>query len=1088
MMQSGVRRAILVIASIVTRCLSASPDATSTSTDWKSDVCLQTDIESASPINRISVVGWKLEDNGKAVRLEYVVHSDGGETPREVGIILTNSLENDVSVIGTKTVYSSGSGVSYHEKIENHGALFANVMINPNDNAYITNPISIPVGARLYALSVGYQCSFGMEYTKNRLSWSLGYDNFQRPLEIQIGSPSHFTVEAVDASFPISQGGIASGTMLKLSTNIPLSNISWIDINSKDGLQSYKLVPAPNSQDPTDPLAAINSLNIAGISGTLIQGASGLVSPRDNQALVWFPNGSKGQEWEATMYWRDDNAAVSLLQKNSSEKARVSARLNEFLTSLNGLFNNNNLQISTDNDRVRVAIAEFAYGNLIDRGLSAKQGMRNASWFSPAIAGFVPSRSVIVDGILSAPKQAFQLGGVFQFALDAHATAYGNGFSRVDLISTDLPFKASYVDDESNNYRLTWPNTIAVSTVDPITKVLSGIAPCQTADCLDEENFHADLTSDQWKSIKANGLWLSSVIGDEKVSDFIETSDGSDIFDLSPSFLIELSEVDGNGEIEMPHTKKFVGHQDENPIIARPAIALHVGKTNNVLTYEKVIKEWKIEDNVTLPVGNPNLYKVRHEPSEVFNLAPSDILLDGEQNLERRDFLATVNKRHNEAYDLTVPSRAGPIESELTELTKVRTTIGYFENGTEKVVIPFEYYPANRIHYIFYSGNNPDERDRQKTHAVTAALNFVRDKHLYVETVDATLLNFNIDFAPTGSTGWWARYIDNACTWANGIPIYRNVYGMNGEYDDFGHRLASPLTVSSIGLVLKTTQKTIKNSTVTLTPVYDIRWESKADGDPNSFVERDHNNQIYDGWVDQTFDQLLRTHYQQKSNYDLANRIDHGDGLATAFPKVAVVAGTAIPLLPFGPEEAAEYAAGRELSAGIKAVEDEVELEELLIQHLELSEWKLSGKVPVPEVQGPDKLLFGKYQIGVAPQDGRAVYKNMIDIDPGIPKVVSPDLDKGTLKKIADGWTNRDFMRNRQPPIGPDGRKIELHHIAAKEPGPMIEILGSAHLRYTKRLHGDIVPGASWRRVEELDAQYTKFRGDWWEARALDFQ
>lgn len=79
-------------------------------------------------------------------------------------------------------------------------------------------------------------------------------------------------------------------------------------------------------------------------------------------------------------------------------------------------------------------------------------------------------------------------------------------------------------------------------------------------------------------------------------------------------------------------------------------------------------------------------------------------------------------------------------------------------------------------------------------------------------------------------------------------------------------------------------------------------------------------------------------------------------------------------------------------------------------------------------------------------------------------------------------------MRKGYAPIGKDGRPINLHHVLGDEPGPMAEILGSTHQKYSKQLHGLIEDGKSFRNTTGLESQYNAFRGRYWKWRLDQLQ
>ena len=120
---------------------------------------------------------------------------------------------------------------------------------------------------------------------------------------------------------------------------------------------------------------------------------------------------------------------------------------------------------------------------------------------------------------------------------------------------------------------------------------------------------------------------------------------------------------------------------------------------------------------------------------------------------------------------------------------------------------------------------------------------------------------------------------------------------------------------------------------------------------------------------------------------------------------------------------------------------------------------------------------------------GRKVYKNSVDVEPGIPSTIDKSVDPRIRKKIEeDGWSNLDLMKNGNAPIGPDGKYINLHHVTGDEPGPMVELTGTVHKKYHRELHGTIEDGDSFRNDPKLELQYAKFRKAYWKERAKDFE
>ncbi|MBQ5445908.1 MAG: HNH/ENDO VII family nuclease, partial [Lachnospiraceae bacterium] len=82
-----------------------------------------------------------------------------------------------------------------------------------------------------------------------------------------------------------------------------------------------------------------------------------------------------------------------------------------------------------------------------------------------------------------------------------------------------------------------------------------------------------------------------------------------------------------------------------------------------------------------------------------------------------------------------------------------------------------------------------------------------------------------------------------------------------------------------------------------------------------------------------------------------------------------------------------------------------------------------------------------------------------------------------------NGLSNRELARKGNTPFGPDDMYIELHHLIQNEPGAMIELMGSKHKKYYKALHGIVENGGSFRNDLQLEAQYNKFRKEYWKER-----
>ena len=93
------------------------------------------------------------------------------------------------------------------------------------------------------------------------------------------------------------------------------------------------------------------------------------------------------------------------------------------------------------------------------------------------------------------------------------------------------------------------------------------------------------------------------------------------------------------------------------------------------------------------------------------------------------------------------------------------------------------------------------------------------------------------------------------------------------------------------------------------------------------------------------------------------------------------------------------------------------------------------------------------------------------------------DIDVSLVDDMT-GLTNLQRMQTGKPPIGMDGKPIQLHHVIQKEAGPMVELKEITHQEYYSQLHGLIGNGGSFRNDIILNKQYNNFRYRYWKWRA----
>ena len=84
--------------------------------------------------------------------------------------------------------------------------------------------------------------------------------------------------------------------------------------------------------------------------------------------------------------------------------------------------------------------------------------------------------------------------------------------------------------------------------------------------------------------------------------------------------------------------------------------------------------------------------------------------------------------------------------------------------------------------------------------------------------------------------------------------------------------------------------------------------------------------------------------------------------------------------------------------------------------------------------------------------------------------------------------TNLELMEEGRPPIGNDGRPVQLHHVIQKESGPVVEVREVTHREYKKTLHGLVGNGGSFRNDPILSKQFNNFRSAYWKWRADEYK
>lgn len=121
-------------------------------------------------------------------------------------------------------------------------------------------------------------------------------------------------------------------------------------------------------------------------------------------------------------------------------------------------------------------------------------------------------------------------------------------------------------------------------------------------------------------------------------------------------------------------------------------------------------------------------------------------------------------------------------------------------------------------------------------------------------------------------------------------------------------------------------------------------------------------------------------------------------------------------------------------------------------------------KAAIHKILVGEGLFYEKLSFFTAPyqENSQAVLQVVINLD----------------LKDDKGRTNRERMKLGKSPLGPDGKPMNLHHVAQRD-GFLIELTKTTHNRWHRYLHHDLTPGAS--HINRSD--FNKMRGDYWKWR-----
>jgi hypothetical protein len=230
---------------------------------------------------------------------------------------------------------------------------------------------------------------------------------------------------------------------------------------------------------------------------------------------------------------------------------------------------------------------------------------------------------------------------------------------------------------------------------------------------------------------------------------------------------------------------------------------------------------------------------------------------------------------------------------------------------------------------------------------------------------------------------------------------------------------------------------------------------------------------IYEAW----------TGYSLVSGKKLS-RLEHSMAIGgAASAGLAGLAGATIKTL------AASAVIFRNTAKTVKTAEEFAEIERATENILEMAKNAekagVSAEIAAGGLRSTQKVLAQGRHVETVAQDGRSMFK-LKDLKSGKPEFVADSVNEEVRALVTEkGYTNLDLMKEGYAPIGSDGRQLNLHHVFAYEPGPVIEMEAASHTKEFKEFHKMIKE--SFRGNKEKSRSFDKFRGKWWINRSNDF-
>lgn len=845
--------------------------------------CVESVEDAKKMVNPIRIIGVTYPRLGVAKFIYAIEQIPGRVNPRNIGIVLTPDLENSIILPNTKDLAVVGNAIAYAAPLGSSSGIPKDYDDEGRQEAYrITQEIHIPQNRIYFAYAAGYVCEAAAESYRNiesgngevyrRVKWTLamgGKDHI--PLTIASGSRDQvIQFDAIDI-----YDGVNSlrpmGTLVKVyAPKLPIAKVRVMKLAWGDG----------ESQSLTNWVPAFS--NYAGVNSLVpLTAQHAYVTPANDaegfMAVAWLPRASDESSapfrLKATIKLEDqdnqgapgDGAEIvnGILERNTTSRGNASA------VSVIRRIRDLPLTPRASMD-VLVPFAAYYWtqGVLARAGKYIVDNFASEDWFKSR-------RAPTLDEMTRVNGSWEEILAGHEVTVDpkTEANAFLDGYSRISFHSL-LVGTSSAAGEEMfyslHAFRIKASEDISlhqkVSTLEGIAFAELPVTRCKddlVSSCL-------YLSGTQLKEVLNEGLWVRN----ERLADRLQNLhvNGAERFLLDSrldefgsfrgGYKLSIEEIDpitGEGDPNSPYRFEFLGYADLRPIVSKSIITLDAYQDGGWYN-KKVFQGYEWFDKIILPSKNPTRLRYAASPeTHEAEISESAWLMDSDAPVQKwgitigqnisdpRGGIRKPEQPVNE-FDVTPRSldpRVQPPTEGYMQNAGLHVRALTFKTGgsPNEVVVPFKFYPNNRIYTLYYGGA-ADEKMRNQRFAYKVAAYLGALHNIYVEVVDATALNLEGNFPNTSRTEYYRKFIESAFTWNNGVPALINYQTVNqGQVQATG----------GIGFVYNYPDGDI----------YHHGYVFLQDQEEKFWEARPSDDRTYTSAWDRVFDELLDTHYQQ---------------------------------------------------------------------------------------------------------------------------------------------------------------------------------------------------------------------------------